>query len=83
MTKVSVVLYFWVLVVATLLFAKTAGLAEDNEAIIKILVVVTILYVGVVMISRSKGRALEEKRSAAGNRKNPFAPSEKRKKKRK
>jgi L-asparagine transporter-like permease len=62
MTKVSVVLYYWVLVVATLLFAKTAGLAENNEAIIKILVVVTILYVGVVMISHSKGKALEEKR---------------------
>ena len=81
MTKVSVVLYYWILVVATLLFAKTAGLAEDNEAIVKILVVVTILYAGVVMISRSMGKGMEEKRSADGNRRNPSNPREKRKKK--
>lgn len=82
MTKVSVVLYYWILVVATLLFAKTAGLAEDNEAIIKILVVVTILYVGVVMISRSKGKALEEKRGRE-EQKTPSSGVNKNKKKHK
>lgn len=80
MTKVSVVLYYWILVAATLLFAKTAGLAENNEAVIKILIVVTILYVGVVMISRSKGKVLEEKRAKEGQ-KNPASTGKKRKKK--
>lgn len=82
MTKVSVVLYYWILVAATLLFAKTAGLAENNEAIIKILVVVTILYVGVAMISRSKGKSREEKRGQEGQ-KNPASAGIKRKKKHK
>ena len=66
MTKVSVVFYYWILVVAVLLFAKTAGLAENNTTIIKILIVVTILYIGIAMISRSKGKALEEKRAKEG-----------------
>ena len=57
MTKISVALYYWVLVAATLLFARIAGLADNDMAIIKILIVVTILYVGVVMISYSKGKA--------------------------
>ena len=57
MTKVSVVLYYWILVAAALLFARTAGLAENNTAIIKILIVITILYVGVVMISISLGKS--------------------------
>ncbi len=56
MTKVSVVLYYWILVAATLLFARTAGLADKDSAIIKILIVVTILYAGVVMISLSTGK---------------------------
>ncbi|QOX62262.1 hypothetical protein FRZ06_02260 [Anoxybacterium hadale] len=56
MTKVSVVLYYWILVAAALLFARTAGLADNNSAIIKILIVITILYVGVVMISLSLGK---------------------------
>jgi L-asparagine transporter-like permease len=81
MTKVSVVLFYWVLVAAVLLFARTAGLAENNEAIIKILVVTTILYVGVAMISRSRGRALEEKRAAAGKSNTAGSPGAKRKKK--
>lgn len=58
MTKVSVVLYYWILVAAALLFAKTAGLADNNSAIIKILIVVTILYIGVVLISHSKGKSM-------------------------
>ncbi len=82
MTKVSVVLYYWILVAATLLFVKTAGLAENNEAVIKIVVVITILYVGVVMISRSKGKALEEKRSQEGHRTSAAEGSKRKKKKR-
>jgi len=81
MTKISVVLYYWILVVAVLLFAKTAGLAENNMAIIKILIVVTILYVGVAMVSRSKGKALEEKRAREGQKNNPDLPGNRRKKK--
>jgi L-asparagine transporter-like permease len=83
MTKVSVVLYYWVLVAAVMLFAKTAGLAENNEAIIKILIVTTILYVGVVMISRSRGRALDEKRAAAGTKNKAASTGSNRKKKQK
>ncbi len=83
MTKVSVVLYYWILVVAVLLFAKTAGLTENNIAIIKILIVVTILYVGVAMISRSKGKALEEKRAKEGPKSNPDLTGNRRKKNKK
>lgn len=83
MTKVSLVLYYWILVVATLLFAKTYGLADNNMAIIKILVVVTILYVGVAMISRSKGKALEEKKGTESQKNNPASSNIKRQKKHK
>jgi hypothetical protein len=83
MTKVSVVLYYWILVAAVLLFAKTAGLAENNEAIVKILIVTTILYVGVAMISRSRGKVLEEKRAAAGKNDTAASVAAKRKKKHK
>jgi hypothetical protein len=83
MTKVSVVLYYWILVVAVLLFAKTAGLAENNEAIVKILIVTTILYVGVAMISRSRGKVLEEKRAASGTNNRAESSGTKRKKKHK
>jgi len=83
MTRVSVVLYYWVLVAAVLLFARTAGLADNNEAIIKILIVVTILYVGVAMISRQKGKALDEKRVQDGPKDGFAAPGARRKKKHK
>lgn len=83
MTKVSVVLYYWILVIAVLLFSKTAGIADNNEAIIKILIVTTILYVGVAMISRSRGRALDEKRAASGTKNMDVSPGAKRKKKHK
>jgi heme O synthase-like polyprenyltransferase len=83
MTKVSIVLYYWILVAAVLLFAKTAGLADNNTAVIKILIVATILYVGVAMISRSRGRALEEKRGSEGQQSSSASSSVKRKKKHK
>ncbi len=83
MTKVSVVLYYWILIAAVLLFTRTAGLAENNEAVMKILIVTTILYVGLAMISRSRGRALEEKRASAGDRNKPSVAGAKRKKKQK
>jgi len=81
MTKVSVVFYYWILVVAVLLFSKTAGLAENNAAVIKILIVVTILYIGIAMISRSKGKALEEKRAKDGQNSNSDSTVNRRKKK--
>lgn len=83
MTKVSVVLYYWILIAAVLLFTRTAGLAENNEAVIKIVIVATILYIGVVMISRSRGKVLEEKRGAEGDGKNTAGSGGKRKKKQK
>lgn len=81
MTKVSVVFYYWILVIAVLLFSKTAGLAENNTAVIKILIVVTILYIGIAMISRSKGKALDEKRVKEGQKKNTDSTGNRRKKK--
>lgn len=83
MTKVSVVLYYWILIAAVLLFTKTAGLAENNEAVIKIIAVATILYVGLAMISRSRGKALEQKDDVEGDKKNPSGSGAKRKKKNK
>lgn len=82
MTKVSVVLYYWILIAATLLLARTAGLADNNSAIVKILVVVTILYVGVVLISRSKGKEIEAKTERNGSKSRGAASGMKRKKKR-
>lgn len=83
MTKVSVVLYYWILIAAVLLFARTAGLAENNEAIIKIVIVATILYIGVAMISRARGKALDEKRAAEAAGRKESTPGVKRTKKRK
>jgi L-asparagine transporter-like permease len=76
-------LYYWILVAAVLLFARIAGLAENDAAIVKILIVVTILYVGVVMISRSKGKALDEKRTKEGPKDGPAPTGDSRKKKHK
>jgi L-asparagine transporter-like permease len=81
MTKVSVVLYYWILVAAVLLFARTAGLADNNAAIVKILIVVTILYVGVVMISRQKGKDRDEKRAQERPKDGAAAQGVRRKKK--
>jgi uncharacterized membrane protein YkvI len=83
MTKVSVVLYYWILIAAVLLFTRTAGLADNNDAIIKILIVVTILYVGVVVFSRQKGKELDEKRAKEGPKEGSAAPGSRRKKKHK
>jgi len=65
MNKVSVVLYYWILVAATLLFARTFGMAQNDEAIIKILIVVTIIYVGVIMTVFSKWKKLDAARETA------------------
>lgn len=83
MTIISIVLYYWILVAAVLLFARTAGLADNDAAIVKILIVVTILYVGVVMIIRSKGKALDEKKAKEGRKDGSAAPGVRRKKKHK
>jgi L-asparagine transporter-like permease len=83
MTKVSVVLYYWILIAAVLLFARTAGLAENNEAVIKIVIITTILYVGIAMFSRAKGKALDEKRAAQNDEVKSSGASAKRKKKHK
>lgn len=81
MTKVSVVLYYWIAVIATLLFSKAAGIADNDMAIIKILIVVTILYVGIVMISYSKGKSLGKNKAEQTNK--PFNSSINGKKKKK
>jgi len=83
MTKVSIVLYYWILVAAVLLFARTAGLADNNAAIVKILIVVTILYVGVAMISRQKGKDQDEKRAQEGPKDGSAVQGVRRKKKHK
>lgn len=81
MSKVSVVLYYWILVAAVLLFAKTFGLADNDTAIIKILVVVTIIYVGVVLTVFSKGKKLLEKQNMQKQKSNSGISNTKRKKK--
>lgn len=80
MTKISIVLFYWIAVAAALLFAKTAGLADNDMAIIKILVVVSILYVGIVLAVHSKGKSQAEKQGR-GTSKNPVNTSGKKKKK--
>lgn len=81
MTKISIVLYYWILVAASLLFAKTAGLMNNDTAIIKILIVVTILYAGVVLISHSRGKTQEEQQGKGTVKRNAAFSNEKVKKK--
>ena len=80
MNKVSIVLYYWILVAATLLFARTFGLSDNNSAIIKILIVITILYVGVVLITYSKGKKLVESQGKGKQKANSGIANTKRKK---
>ncbi|MBR0598780.1 hypothetical protein [Sinanaerobacter chloroacetimidivorans] len=68
MSKISVVLYYWIAVAAALLFARTAGIADNDAAIIKILIVVTIAYIGLVMIFHSRAKSVTENQS--GQKKN-------------
>ena len=81
MTKISIVLYYWILVAASLLFAKTAGLMDNDTAIIKILVVVTIIYAGIVMTSDSMGKTRAETQGAGNSKRNNEAANGKGKKK--
>ena len=81
MTKVSVVLYYWILIAAALLFTKAAGLMENDMAVIKIVVVVTILYAGVILMSYSKGRAQTGNQEQGNRKRNPDSSGKKGKKK--
>ena len=81
MNKVSVVLYYWILVAASLLSARTFGLADNNSAIIKILIVITILYVGVVLITYSKGKKMVESQGKGKQKGNSGTTNMKRKNK--
>lgn len=74
MTKLSVVLYYWIFVIAAIIIAKLAGFADDNSAIIKVLIIVTILYVGIMMVystskkAQSKARQLSKSKKQQSNR---------------
>ncbi len=81
MTKVSVALYYWILVASVLLFARTMGLAENDAAIIKIIIVVTILYVGAVMITLNRGKKMVQKQRESRDTVKAGYPHHKKKKK--
>lgn len=83
MTKISVVLYYWIAVAATLLFAKTAGLAENDGTIIKILIVVTVLYVGIVMASYKRAAKQSGNQGGGSGKKKAASPNRKGKRKNK
>lgn len=57
MSKVSIVMYYWITVMVALLFVKFAGFADNNAAFIKVLIIVTILYVGVMVVIFTRGKA--------------------------
>jgi len=69
MTKLSVVLYYWIFVIATILIAKFAGFADDNSAMLKVLIIVTILYVGIMMVYSTSKKA-QKKAELLGKSKN-------------
>ena len=77
MNKVSVVLYYWIAMAAALLFAKVAGLADNDVAIIKIIVIVTILYVGIVMTIFSRAKKMAEQDQATQMKKSTKKSSKK------
>ena len=57
MSKITIVIYYWITVMGALLFVKFAGFADNNAAFIKVLIVVTILYVGVMVVIFTRGKA--------------------------
>lgn len=52
---IKIVLYYWLLIAAVWLLAKFAGLAENTNVLIQLLIGVTALYIGAVLV-RSKGK---------------------------
>lgn len=81
MSKISIFLYYWILVAAVLLMARTAGFADNNKAIIIILVIATAGYAVTVLRVLSKAKKLEEKYARSERRSTAAETGVKRKKK--
>jgi hypothetical protein len=69
------------MIAATLLFARTAGFADNNKAIIIILIIVTVGYAVTVWTVHSRGRKLEQKDVRMGQKSTAAETGVKRKKK--
>jgi len=69
MNKINVVLFYWIAIAAALMFAKVAGLTNNDSAIIKIIIVVTILYIGITLHTFSRFKKIVHKDIAGQTKK--------------
>lgn len=71
MSKLSVVLYYWIFILLLMLGARLFGLAEDGTTIFVIVAVATILYIGLGMIYATTNRAARSSQQMAARKKKP------------
>lgn len=64
MSKLSVVLFYWVTIVLALLFAKYIGIADNTGALVTLLAIVTIFYLITTKIQLSKAEKAKSKSAA-------------------
>ncbi|WP_156900470.1 hypothetical protein [Anaerovorax odorimutans] len=57
MSKVSLVLYYWITIVIASLIAKFAGFGDSKEAVLKMLIVVSVLYIIAALTYNSRHRS--------------------------
>lgn len=68
MSKVSVVMYYWIFIVFVLLAAKIFGFADDGKTMIVIIALATVLYIGINMIYATSHRAAAKSKMYEQNR---------------
>lgn len=77
MSKVSVVMYYWIFIVFVLLAAKIFGFADDGKTMVVIIALATVLYIGINMIYATSHRAAAKSKMYEQNKKNKTAVASK------
>ena len=54
MNRLSAVIYYWIFIIGVLLASKILGYAEDNYAMIVILGLSTLIYIGIMIIKNKR-----------------------------
>ena len=52
--ELSAVIYYWIFIIGVLLASKILGYAEDNYAMIVILGLSTLIYIGIMIIKNKR-----------------------------
>lgn len=68
MSKVSVVMYYWIFIVFVLVAAKIFGFADDGKTMFVIIALATVLYIGINMIYATSNRAAAKSKVYEQNR---------------